>query len=80
MDNEKKYLFDNPQNIKRILHLLYGSCVLLFLLDFVIHRHVLHSWGKPMGLLPCLWFCWLRRPGAHRQMDAHFPHAWGRLL
>ena len=56
MDNEKKYLFDNPKNIKRVLHLLYGSCVLLFLLDFVIHRHVLHSWENLWGFYPVYGF------------------------
>ena len=49
MINDKRYLFDNPQNVKRILYFLYGTCVLLFALDFVIHRHTSHSgetlWG-----------------------------------
>ncbi|KGJ98743.1 hypothetical protein [Thalassotalea sp. ND16A] len=38
MEDEKKYLFDHPKNIKRILRLLYGCYILLFALDFVIHR------------------------------------------
>lgn len=49
MENEKKYFFDNPQNVKRLLHFLYGSCVLLFALDFVIHRHTSHSWENLWG-------------------------------
>ena len=49
MINEKKYLFDNPQNVKRILYFLYGTCVLLFALDFVIHRHTSHSWETLWG-------------------------------
>jgi len=44
MDNDKKHLFDDPKNIKRVLHILYGCCLVLFLLGFVIHRHVVHSW------------------------------------
>ncbi|ACA88212.1 hypothetical protein [Shewanella woodyi] len=44
MDNEKQYLFDNPKNIQRVLYLLYACCTLLVILDFVIHRHVYHSW------------------------------------
>lgn len=44
MDNEKQYLFDKPKNIQRILYLLYTCCALLVVLDFVIHRHVYHSW------------------------------------
>ncbi|MFT5705112.1 MAG: hypothetical protein ACI8SK_001067 [Shewanella sp.] len=41
---DKQYLFDNPKNIKRVLYILYASCFLLVVLDFVIHRHVYHSW------------------------------------
>ena len=37
--DEKSYLFDNPQNVKRILEALYGVCGVLVVLDFVIHRH-----------------------------------------
>jgi hypothetical protein len=44
MDNEKQYIFDNPKNIQRVLYLLYTCCGLLVILDFVIHRHVSHSW------------------------------------
>ena len=56
MDNEKKYFFDNPKNVKRLLHVLYGSCLLLFLLDFVIHRHVMHSWEYLWGFYPLYGF------------------------
>ncbi len=42
--NKKQYLFDNPKNVKRILYLLYACCGLVVVLDFVIHRHVYHSW------------------------------------
>ncbi len=49
MKNEKTYLFDNPQNVKRILHILYGCCAVLFALDFVIHRHTIHSWENLWG-------------------------------
>jgi len=49
MENEKKYLFDNPQNVKHVLHFLYGCCVLFFALDFVIHRHTTHSWENLWG-------------------------------
>lgn len=38
MNNDKKYLFDDPKNIKRVLHILYGCCVFLFALGFVIHH------------------------------------------
>jgi len=56
MNNEKSYLFDNPNNVKRVLHLLYGCCALLVILDFVIHRHVMHSWENLWGFYPIYGF------------------------
>ena len=56
MKNDKKYLFDDPKNIKRVLHILYGCCVFLFALDFVIHRHVMHSWENLWGFYPIYGF------------------------
>jgi len=56
MNNEKKYLFDDPKNIKRILHILYACCALLVVLDFVIHRHVMHSWETLWGFYPIYGF------------------------
>ena len=56
MDNEKKYFFDEPKNVKRILHLLYGCCALLFALDFVIHRHVEHRLENLWGFYPAYGF------------------------
>ena len=56
MGKEKKYIFDNPKNVKRLLHVLYGSCIVLFLLDFVIHRHVMHSWENLWGFYPLYGF------------------------
>lgn len=49
MKDEKKHLFDDPKNVKRLLHMLYLCCAVLLVLDFVIHRHTLHEWEK-------LWF------------------------
>lgn len=56
MNNEKKYIFDNPKNVKRILYVLYGCCALLFALDFVIHRHIVHSWENLWGFYPIYGF------------------------
>ncbi len=44
MDKEKTYIFDKPENVKRLMHILYACCAVLFLLDFVIHRHSVHPW------------------------------------
>jgi uncharacterized membrane protein len=36
---EKSYIFDNPRNVKFLIYGLYVVCAVLFVLDFVIHRH-----------------------------------------
>ena len=41
--DEKQYFFDRQRNIDRFLMVFYVICVVLFLLDFVIHRHSMHS-------------------------------------
>lgn len=56
MKPEKKYLFDEPKNIKRVLHILYGCCAILVILDFVIHRHISHSWENLWGFYPLYGF------------------------
>ncbi len=61
MENERPTVdnnsfFDKPKNVKRILHLLYGSCALLLALEFVIHRHVAHNWENLWGFYPLYGF------------------------
>jgi len=56
MKDEKTYLFDNPENIKRVLYILYGCCAVLLVLDFVIHRHITHSWENLWGFYPLYGF------------------------
>lgn len=56
MKNNKKHIFDEPKNVKRVLTFLYVTCGLLFILDFVIHRHVIHSWEKLWGFYPIYGF------------------------
>lgn len=48
--------FDKPKNVKRVMYLFYGGCVLLLLLEFVIHRHVVHSWESLLGFYPLYGF------------------------
>jgi hypothetical protein len=48
MSRKSDHLFDNPANVKLLVRLLVGGCVVLFLLDFVLHRHIVHPWeGLP---------------------------------
>ena len=56
MDNRKKYFFDHQRNVKRLLLCLYFVCGLLFALDFLIHRHVSHSWENVWGFYPVYGF------------------------
>jgi len=49
MAEEKKYLFDNPRNVKLLFYTLYVSCAVLLLIDFIIHRHILHHWEQLLG-------------------------------
>lgn len=47
--DDKQYLFDKPRNVTRLLRGFYVICALLLLLDFVLHRHVAHSWENLPG-------------------------------
>ncbi len=46
---EKAHMFDDPRNVKRVLRALYAVCALLFVADFVVHRHVVHPWEHLWG-------------------------------
>ncbi len=47
--DEKKYIFDNPKNVKLVIYALYALCAISFLLDFVVHRHVDHPLEAVVG-------------------------------
>ncbi len=49
MAEKKEYIFDNPRNVRLVLYTLYGSCAILLLLDFIIHRHIIHQWEQLLG-------------------------------
>jgi hypothetical protein len=46
---KRQYFFDKPQNVKRVLRVLYAICGVLFLIDFVYHRHIVHPWEGLWG-------------------------------
>jgi hypothetical protein len=46
---DKQYLFDKPRNVNRLLRGFYLVCAILLILDFVLHRHVIHSWENIPG-------------------------------
>ena len=54
--DEKPRFLDNPRNVDRLLMLLYVACALLFAVDFVFHRHVVHPWEGIWGFYPIYGF------------------------
>ncbi len=36
--------FDKPENVKKMLKVFYVCCVLLVVIDLIVHRHIYHSW------------------------------------
>jgi hypothetical protein len=38
-ENEKKYLFDNPRNVKILLRSFFSSLVVLLIIEFFVHKH-----------------------------------------
>jgi Na+/melibiose symporter-like transporter len=39
-NNEKKHVFDDPRNVKRVIGLLVGVCTVLVLADLFYAKHV----------------------------------------
>lgn len=56
MNTEKQHVFDDPRNVKRLLWVLYAICSGLVLIDFVHHRHVVHSWENMWGFYAAFGF------------------------
>jgi len=42
--HEPSGFFDKPKNIKKMLKVFYVICGLLVVADFIVHRHIYHSW------------------------------------
>ncbi len=49
MEQERQHIFDKPENVRRLLRLLYLACALLLAADLYIHRHVDHAWESLWG-------------------------------
>jgi hypothetical protein len=45
----KKYLFDEPRNVRFVVRALLVACALLVGLDLVLHRHAAHPWEEMFG-------------------------------
>ena len=45
MDNpEKRHIFDDPRNVRRLIGLVVVACVVSVVAQFFIHVHVTHPW------------------------------------
>ncbi len=53
---QQKHLFDDPRNVSRLLRVFYAICILLLLLDFILHRHAVLSWEGITGFYPVFGF------------------------
>ena len=42
--NEKKYLFDNPRNVKILLRCFFSSLFILLIIEFFVHKHPHFAW------------------------------------
>lgn len=51
-----KHLFDNKQNVRRVIYLLYIICTLLLIADFIINRHASHPLETIPGFYPLYGF------------------------
>ena len=54
--DERQHVWDNPRNVKRLFNVFYVCCVILVLLDFVIHRHNVHDWENLLAFYPLYGF------------------------
>ena len=48
-DDGKRYLFDNPRNLRFVVRALTWICVVLVGVELVFHRHLAHPWEALFG-------------------------------
>jgi len=56
MKQSKKYLLDDKNNVKRLIRIFFFFCALLFVLDFIFHRHSTHPYEHLWGFYPMFGF------------------------
>ncbi len=49
MDQNKKHIWDDRKNIVTMLKIFFAFCVVLFSVDFVIHKHAHLPWEEWPG-------------------------------
>ncbi len=48
-EKDKRHMFDNPRNVRRVVYALFAVCALTFAADFFVERHVDHPWEALFG-------------------------------
>jgi len=48
-DKDKKHIFDNPGNVRKVLYGLFGCLVLLLALEPFVHKHPYFPWEESFG-------------------------------
>lgn len=48
-EKDKRHMFDNPRNVRRVVYALFAICALTFAADFFVERHVDHPWEVLFG-------------------------------
>ncbi len=56
MNQHKKGIFDSPKNVQRVLYFLYAGCFILFVVDFLVHRHISYYWENVWAFYPLYGF------------------------
>lgn len=46
---ERRHVFDHPRNVRRVIWALCIACVIVFVADPLVHRHVDHPWEAVFG-------------------------------
>ncbi|NQV48149.1 MAG: hypothetical protein HQ504_10250 [Rhodospirillaceae bacterium] len=49
MSDQKKHMFDDPKNVKRVIGALFVVCGLSIVAEFFIYRHIDHPWEVLFG-------------------------------
>lgn len=60
-EQERQHIWDDPRNVNRFVNGFYVCCIILVLLDFVIHRHISHPWERLWAFHALYGFgaCWI---------------------
>lgn len=53
---ERRHVWDDPANVRRLFRVFYACCAVLAALDLVVHRHVQHPWEHLIAFYPLYGF------------------------